>query len=169
MGKYKFMGISRLYASLLGETPTPHQLTLMREFLKQNRQQDIVENRAIQLLHEMQDQHPDNLKLEMLDGIPMSLLIKGKGYDWKLTNSEYKSDIQKVSTYVCQPNLESDEEGKPQPLADCRWVWKGPICIDNMSEGSSLGDQFAARAFALLTPENTNRKDFDEMLRVQKK
>lgn len=186
MGKYKFMGISRLYASLLGETPTPHQLTLMREFLKQNRQQDIVENRAIQLLHEMQDQHPDNLKLEMLDGIPMSLLIKGKGYDWKLTNSEYKSDIQKVSTYVCQPNLESDEEGKPQPLADCRWVWKGPICIDNMSEGSSLGDQFAARAFALLNdtmtirmvntikryliaPENTNRKDFDEMLRVQNK
>ena len=186
MGKYKFMGIKRLYASLLGENPTDHQLTLMREFLKQNRQQDIVENRAIQLLHEMESQHPDNLKLEMEDGIPMSLLIKGKGYDWKLTNSEYKSDIQKVSTYVCQPRLQSNEEGNPLPLEDCEWAWHGPICIDNMSEGSSLGDQFAARAFALLNdtmtikmvntikryliaPENTNRKDFDEMLRVQNK
>ena len=74
----------------------------------------------------------------------------------------------------------------PLPLEDCEWVWTGPICIDNMSEGSSLGDQFAARAFALLNdtmtikmvntikryliaPENTNRKDFDEMLRVQNK
>ena len=28
--------------------------------------------------------------------------------------------------------------------------WRGPICIDNMARGSSAGDQFAARALALL-------------------
>ena len=55
-----------------------------------------------------------------------------------------------------------------------------------MAKGSSLGDQFATRALALIndthtirivntikryliTDENTNRKDFDEMLRVQHK
>ena len=28
--------------------------------------------------------------------------------------------------------------------------WKGPICIDNMQSGSSIGDQFVARALAFL-------------------
>ena len=186
MGKYKFMGIKKLYISLLGKSPNASQLEHMREFLKQNRQQDIVENRAVKLLQEMEEQYSDRLKLKMEDGIPVCLLVKGKGYDWKLSNSEFKSDIQKVSTYVCQPILRSDEEGNPLPLDKCQWRWIGPICIDNMSKGSSLGDQFAARAFALLNdtmtikmvntikryliaPENTNRKDFDEMLRMQKK
>ena len=57
---------------------------------------------------------------------------------------------------------------------------EGPICIDNMSGGSSLGDQFVARALALLNDtltvkivstikrylcnnENSIRVDFDEM------
>ena len=29
-------------------------------------------------------------------------------------------------------------------------MWRGPICIDNMARGSSVGDQFVARALALL-------------------
>ena len=33
--------------------------------------------------------------------------------------------------------------------------WKGPICIDNMSAGSSVGDQFVARALALLNDTMT--------------
>jgi hypothetical protein len=32
---------------------------------------------------------------------------------------------------------------------------KGPICIDNMTKHSSVGDQFAARAFALLNDSMT--------------
>lgn len=28
--------------------------------------------------------------------------------------------------------------------------WAGPICIDNLSSGASVGDQFAARAFACM-------------------
>ena len=68
---------------------------------------------------------------------------------------------------------------------NARCEWKGPICIDNMSKGSPLGDQFAARALALLndsftitivntiksyltTEPNKYRADFDEeMRRVQ--
>ena len=65
-----------------------------------------------------------------------------------------------------------------KPTNEARW--KGPICIDNMSAGSSVGDQFVARALALLNDtltvkivstikrylcnnENSIRVDFDEM------
>jgi hypothetical protein len=182
-GKFKYMGIKRLYTYLMGKEPTDSQLELMRQFLRQNRQQDIVEDRAIQLLHEMVTQQPERLELTMDGKQPKTLLIKGNGYDWKLSNTEFKSDIQMVSTYVLQPNLETNEEGVPKAYEDCQWEWKGPICIDNMSRGSSLGDQFATRALALINdthtieivntikryliaPANTNRKDFNEMHRM---
>ncbi len=170
----------------MGKEPTDSQLELMRQFLRQNRQQDIVEDRAIQLLHEMVAQQPERLHFTMDGKPPQTLLIKGNGYDWKLSNTEFKSDIQMVSTYVLQPKLETDEEGVPKTYEDCQWEWKGPICIDNMSKGSSLGDQFATRALALINdthtiqivntikrylvaPVNTNRKDFDEMHRMSRK
>lgn len=180
--KYKFMGVKRLYIELMGVEPTDSDLELMKQFLMQHRQQDIVEDRAIMLLHEMASQHPDRLKLEMDGKIPDKLYIKGHGYDWLLSNTKFKSDIQMVSTYVLMPIPERRED-KPLPYDKCQWRWKGPICIDNMSKGSSLGDQFATRALALLndthtikivntisryilTPENTNRKDFNEMSRM---
>ena len=34
-------------------------------------------------------------------------------------------------------------------------VFKGPICIDNIHSNSSLGDQFASRALALLNDKLT--------------
>ncbi len=184
MGKFKFMGIKKLFTYLIGHEPSKHELHLMKEFLRQNRQQDIVETRALELLHEMVNQHPTKLKLVMEENIPSILYIKGAGYDWKLQNSQFKSDIQMVSTYVYQPKPQFDEEGISLPLAECDWTWKGPICIDNMAKGSSLGDQFATRALALINdthtiqivstikryliaPENTNRIENYEMLRVQ--
>lgn len=185
-GRFKHMGIKRLYAYLLEEEPTDSDLELMRQFLRQNRQQDIVEDRAIQLLHELVEESPNNLHLVMDGKQPKSLYIKGQGYDWLLNASAYKSDIQMVSTFVCQPTPQRDENDMPIPLSECNWQWKGPICIDNMAKGSSLGDQFATRALALIndthtiqivntikryiiSDENTNRMDFDEMLRVQHK
>ena len=102
--------------------------------------------------------------------------------------TEAYSKVLKEWKETCDEIEELGEEGNmimpSKPPNTC--IWRGPICIDNMSEGSSLGDQFAARAFALLNdtmtikmvntikryliaPENTNRKDFDEMLRVQNK
>jgi len=170
MGKFKYMGTKRLYEYVMGAKPTESEFQLMKEFLKQNRQQDIVEDRAMQLLKELDEQY-DRLHLVCNDkGEPLELYVKGNHYDWKITDNKFKSDIQMVSTFVLQPAQED-------------WVWKGPICIDNMSKGSSLGDQFAARAMALLNDNmtiqivntikrylvskpNTNRMDFDEMQRM---
>ena len=179
--KFAYFGIKKLYTFVIGREPTENELHLMREFLKQNRQQDIVEERAIQLLTEMAEQYSERLHLVMEDGRnPTALYIKGKHYDWLITDNKFKSEIQKVSTYISQPKMELDEDENPLPIALCNWVWKGPICIDNMSKGSSLGDQFAARAMALLNDNmtirivntikryivsepNKNRKDFNEM------
>ena len=182
--KFAYFGIKKLFAFTMGREPSDSELELMREFLKQNRQQDIVEERAMQLLTEMAEQYKDRLKLDFnAEGQPSALYVKGRHYDWVITDNQFKSDIQKVSTYVAQPNPTLDDNDMPVPLSECAWAFKGPICIDNMSAGSSLGDQFAARAMALLNDNltiqivntikrylvsepNKNRKDFDEMRRM---
>jgi hypothetical protein len=84
------------------------------------------------------------------------MYVRGNGYDWKLTDSKYKSEIQNVSTFVWQPvkTTETLEDGTTvYSLANP--TWRGPICIDNMTKGSSTGDQFAARALALLNDNMT--------------
>jgi len=49
-----------------------------------------------------------------------------------------------------------DEEGKKiYEVIYTEPKWRGPICIDNMSDGSPLGDQFATRALALLNDSMT--------------
>ena len=77
------------------------------------------------------------------------MVVRGKVADWVLTDSTYKSNIQAVSTYVYNyiedPEQQNYYEG---------WLG-GPICIDNMTKHSSLGDQFAARAMALLNDNIT--------------
>ena len=77
-----------------------------------------------------------------------------------------------VSTFVWQPTQTESKIGS----------WKGPICIDNMASNSPIGDQFAARALALLNDsftikivntirsylsaeKNEYRADFDEEMR----
>ena len=62
-----------------------------------------------------------------------------------------------VSTYVWQPTKESttDDEGKISGYTLTEPNWLGPICIDNMADGSPLGDQFATRALALLNDFHT--------------
>ena len=191
--KWMFVSPDLLYERTVGSKPKVSDMKLMVEFLKQNRQQDIVEARARRLVREMVAQYPDRLSVEYDNEIPAEMIVNGKGWDWKLTNSSYKSDIQKVSTYVWQPkltksslenqilaweeevkksetlnaqnkllfdtaNLDPKEVFEPQklpPKPNDKPTWKGPICIDNMSTGSSLGDQFVTRALALLNDTMT--------------
>ena len=77
------------------------------------------------------------------------MFVRGKMADWVLTDSTYKSSIQSVSTYVYYYSEYEDDRSYAEG-----WL-AGPICIDNMTKHSSLGDQFAARAFALLNDAMT--------------
>jgi hypothetical protein len=167
-GSWKRLSPENLYKRTMGKTPSESELKVMVAFLMQNRTRDLVEARALELVAEMLVQHEGRLIAEYDGDTLQTLYVRGKDYDWKLTNNKFKSDIQMVSTYVWQP---TDEH-------NC--AWKGPICIDNMAGSSPLGDQFATRALALLNDTftitivntisnylvaepNKNRADFDEM------
>ncbi len=168
--KFKRMGLKRLYQTIIGEEPLVSDIKRMKAFLMQNRTQDLVENRAKQLLTDMANKHPTRIKMVWDDGEPQTMYVVGNEYDWKLQNSQFKSNIQMVSTFVYQPK----GDGK-------KWGWVGPICIDNMARGSSLGDQFATRALAVMNdnltvarvntikgylktkPNKKQRVDIDEM------
>ena len=92
-----------LYERLMGHRPKDSDVKVMIEFLKQNRQQDIVEKRALELMHDLVKQYPEKIKLTYdADGRAV-MFVRGRGYDWKLSESTYKSEIQNVSTYVWQP------------------------------------------------------------------
>jgi hypothetical protein len=160
-GSWVDTSMNELYIKTMGKTPTDSELEVMRAFLMQNRTQDLVEARAIQLVNELLEQYPDRLFAEWSGETLLTLIVKGKDYDWKLENNKFKSDIQMVSTYVWQPIIEKEAVGldesnrtvyESKPSSP---DWRGPICIDNMAGGSSLGDQFAARALALLNDRHT--------------
>ena len=160
-GKWKRLAPKTLYTRLMGKEPTDSELKVMVAFLKQNRTQDIVDERAIELVNDMLMQYKGRLTATYSDeGVLMELLVRGKDYDWKLTNNMYKSGIQMVSTFIWQPihetSITTNEEGEEiRTKQTGAPKWKGPICIDNMSEGSPLGDQFAGRALALLNDSMT--------------
>jgi hypothetical protein len=170
-GSWKRLSPENLYKRTLGRTPSESELKVMKAFLQQNRTRDLVEARALELVADMLIQHEGRLYAEYEGEVLVTLYVKGRDYDWKLTNNKFKSEIQMVSTYVWQPNSKDTTE---------KWDWKGPICIDNMAGNSPVGDQFATRALALLNDyftitivntisnyliakPNTNRVDFDDM------
>jgi len=189
--KWMFISPELLYERTVGTKPTVAERKVMIEFMKQNRQQDIVENRAKQLVKDMAEKYPNRLKVIYDDNEPVTMYVRGNGWDWKLTNNKFKSDIQMVSTFVYSPSIteqafneaiqnwdascaEIDRQNaeyremyadtcteeeltlQPYPEMPVREAnWRGPICIDNMTGGSSLGDQFVARALALLNDTMT--------------
>lgn len=173
-GSWKRLAPETLYEKVLGRKPTTSQVAVMIAFLEQNRTKDLVEARALELVNDMLIQHKERLFAEFdSEGALETLYVRGNDFDWKLTNNQFKSDIQMVSTFVWQPKrLPNDEQ------QICAWT--GPICIDNMAGSSPVGDQFAARALALLNDsftitivntirnylvadKNEYRADFDEM------
>lgn len=159
-GSWKYLSPKSLYSRLMGREPTEAELKVMVAFLMQNRMQDIVDARALELVADMLVQHKGRLSAEYDDdGVLTNLFVRGKDYDWQLTNNRYKSGIQMVSTYVWQPVVEAiRSEDDLNEIIDKKLSepdWRGPICIDNMADGSPLGDQFAARALALLNDSFT--------------
>jgi hypothetical protein len=105
-----------------------------------------------------------------------SMAVKGKQLDWIVVDRGYKQGRQDVSTYAVMPienwNMTVCEEFGKISLAsktqesglvrypylrewmldsnNKKYVFIGPICIDQANTNVSLGDQFASRAMALL-------------------
>jgi len=169
-GHWKDLTPSVLFERLIGRPCSESEHKLMVEFLKQNRKDGIVEDKALELLQEVNEKY-DNIYVSWDEPdkngnrYPKEVLVRGKGYDWKIEPSRYKaSGTQDVRSYVwgseetlCYDrngNKILDEEGNHIKVTK-GGHWKGPICIDNMQSGSSIGDQFVARALAFLNDTMT--------------
>lgn len=180
-GSWKNLSPSSLFERTVGRKPKESDVKLMLEFLKQNRTSALVEDRARNLVKDLENQYSEKVLVKWDENdFPSKIFVHGKHYDWLLTSRPNGSATQRVSVYVYQP-LSKDHE-KRKPLIGSG-NWAGPICIDNMTTDSSLGDQFAARLLALLNDDvtikivgtikgylksepNTNRIDKNEMQRM---
>lgn len=153
-GGWAYTSPENLYIRLLGKKPTQSDLKVMIAFLKQNRTQDIVERRAEKLVAELLEQYPKRLMgMEGVGGKITDIIVRGKDYDWKLTANGNSTGTQMVSTYIWQPPSALAEDEEETGNRECHW--KGSICIDNLTQGSSLGDQFATRALAFINDQIT--------------
>lgn len=143
-GKWAKLSPKSLYLKLIGREPNDGELKLMVEFLKQNRQNKMVQNRAKELMENIAEIYSDRIFYK--EGRNRYYMyVKGQIFDWKLVsrgknNAEHCR--QGINTYLRLPNIDRDE--------DITMDWNGPICIDNMMSGSSMGDQMVARAMSFL-------------------
>jgi hypothetical protein len=142
-GSWKKLWPEMLWERLMGEEPTTSQLKLMVAFLRQNRTQDIVERRAEELLVDLADKYPDKIKYILKPD--KTMYVRGKLADWKIVEGGMKHLYQSVSTFVFRTTPHR-RGGKSSDNG----YWAGPICIDNMTKTSSMGDQMASRAIVLL-------------------
>ena len=179
-GNWHSLSPRKLYSKLIEREPSESELKLMVAFLKQNRTRDIVEKRAKELVSDMVSKFPDRLfyiKLEPgekylnSDGDECEfttrdneiLFVRGQKYDWKIqkhSETSNKADRQSVSVYLYNSQRRStyDEDGNAiyddygSSVKETVFLWKGPICIDNMTAGggNSIGDQMIARALTLM-------------------
>tara|TARA_R100001163_G_C5057528_1_gene194039 strand:+ start:263 stop:1522 length:1260 start_codon:yes stop_codon:yes gene_type:complete len=154
-GKWFMISPAELWFRTVGDKGTPAQIKIMKEFLKQNRRSDLAEQRAMELFDDMVKKYDVVTKGTFNRGGDdlLCMFVRGKYADWMIVDNQSKRGIQDVSTYVLTtkptevvnpvlPNVVNNTDKEP--------YWAGPICIDNLSSGASVGDQFAARAFACM-------------------
>jgi len=170
--KWAYKSPRKLWSMLMGSHPTESQEKLMQEFLSQNRTQELVENRAKELMQSLTKKYPDRIKLFDVQGENTThtvMCIRGKLCDWAIIDSTYKTNIQKVKTYAfitedaAALNFKNISDDNPRLHGRAAYSGnsfengnlRGPICIDNIHDNSSVGDQYAARALALLNDDIT--------------
>tara|TARA_Y100001973_G_scaffold47115_3_gene70234 strand:+ start:4077 stop:5294 length:1218 start_codon:yes stop_codon:yes gene_type:complete len=156
-GKWHMISPQELWLKTTGEKPTNAQTKVMKEFLKQNRKPEDAEKKAMQLFESMVEKHDviKKGKFETTQGKKvLAMYIRGKLADWMVIDNQSKRGIQDVSTYVLtkRGNTSGISAGVKEPVVGNKddYYWAGPICIDNLSSGAAVGDQFAARAMAAM-------------------
>ena len=151
----------------------------MIAWLKQNRTQDMVNKRAEELLYSLNNvpnmsYFPNtsiHLNLDITkntdyskykDRLRKAVLVKGQIYDWILiskinNNAEQPTHRnQAVESYIITKKVESEgNELFNFPHEETTISMKGrSICIDNVQNNSSIGDQLSTRAYIAMN-DNT--------------
>ena len=135
------------------------QAKVMKAFMTQNRQSDAVEKRAMQLLKGLSDNYKQisviKFRTDKKNEKQDALLVKGKVTDWIIADNCMKRGFQDVSTYMVYSSENTGTHeliklNKLKSAENTNLQLRGPICIDNMMSGASKGDQYAARAMAVM-------------------
>jgi len=145
----------KLWSLLMGTAPTDIQYKLSIAWLMQNRKQNMVEDRATKLLHDMDNEYPRLRLVQFRNPMNKGLFVRGTTCDWVVVDEKkgMKVGRQNVNTYLV--SKKSATTGKQ--------TWKGhaligPICIDNIHSNSSIGDQLVARALALMNDAQSQKQ-----------
>ena len=129
---------------------------VMIAFLMQNRTQKLVEERAQKLLTEMEEKFPTRLitykeKVGYQEADTTAMLVRGDLADYFIVPNQGSSrGHQNVSVYVVQGRRGLEQELFDGNLTKDNYETKGPVCIDNIHNNSSIGDQIMSRALALM-------------------
>tara|TARA_B100000029_G_scaffold460302_1_gene491186 strand:- start:2879 stop:4300 length:1422 start_codon:yes stop_codon:yes gene_type:complete len=124
--------------------PTLSQYKLMIEWLKQNRTSGMVEDRATELLGNLANEYENIEFIQFRNPTQRALLVSGKCADWIIADEGrgMKLAHQNVNTYKITGNSKSSGWNG--------YSLSGSICIDNLHNNSSIGDQLSARAMVLM-------------------
>ena len=147
-----------LWETLSNEKPSESQILVMKAWLRQNRTDKMVEDRAKQLMLEIDRENEEIINFNMeVDGKERcAMFVRGQVADWILIeNNAAKTSRQRVSIYCYHEqslsNLENRDVSKIINASNfLSGKLRGPICVDNSVGQVSLGDQFASRAFSLM-------------------
>ena len=66
-GSWKLLSPRKLWKKLMGKEPTDGQLKMMKAFLEQNRTDDIVQSRALELVMSLEKQYPKRLAVKWME------------------------------------------------------------------------------------------------------
>ena len=126
--------------------PTLSQYKLMIEWLRQNRTSGMVEDRATELLGNLANEYENIEFIQFRNPKQRALFVRGKCADWIIADEGrgMKVSHQNVNTYRVQGAAGTDR------LTYLGHRLDGPICIDNLHNNSSIGDQLSARAMVLM-------------------
>ena len=186
--KNKFLGISpqELYYMSRGEVLSDSQLKVVHAFLEQNRKSSLVEKRSMELFEGLTERFKGKI-YSILTNFSTTeteekktMAVRGKILDWIVVDSGGGGGRQDVSTfavidlsnYVKEEKYFVNRFPEESKLSNVNinisstytgdkgeeYYLMGPICIDQQHTGISLGDQFAARAMALLNDIHSCRQ-----------
>ena len=139
------ISVKQLWTRLFGEEPTEAQEKLSTAWLMQNRTNDMVENQATRLLFQLDREYENIHFVQFKNPSNRALFVRGKLFDWVIADEGrgMKGGHQNVNTYRVT--------GEGTTWRGCSL--QGPICIDNLHNNSSIGDQLSARALILMNDQ----------------
>lgn len=167
--RWTLVSPKQMWKNLFGDEPTPSQLKLMIEWLKQNRTENLVQERAKQLVIDLCEQNDRIYPIKLPDRPTYGLYVRGELSDWVILKEADTEDGNIFTSTIGQhqsvtvhrmrteQELEESAEGfeEKYPFEEyCMDYMTASICIDTVVQGSSVGDQLASRALILLN-DNT--------------